>query len=1023
MLGRVGLSKCFSLLQGAEFVHIMGKDDNKVLFCKADSQYYMECLYFLPPEEVCQRYHADDEFRAKADAGKAARADPSKRDFPLESVDHHVTFEMEVEKKFTILDDGDWQRAFNAPPKAASTRYNPSVTLPNESGDMTKFYLFQYDCTSAFRSLTLRRKASNDKQRCLLSAHNHVYHELSDEVQEWDRKALDAEIMSALTNKRLPALEVKVRKKTGAAETAGGGASLSFGPFSDGEFAGEDAATAGSPSGALPLIRAPSFASASSGGVVGSIPVVASVAAGGFVGGGAGFTKACGSSPRMKVEDGKVAAVVQSSARSAWGGPCPKDDNASVAGGRPAKISVSANAEGPLDLAGWVEKLDLSEAMQGKFNKLSVHHANQAVNRWSNMEGKKGDAKKLKEHLALYNVADSVNPNRMRDLEKGELRGALEALSSKTTITLDVWVALCCRELAEMRTKMHDEPSVAQFLEVGWPFGDADDKSAFDPERPKVSALACPIDRKIEMFSDLVMQEHVSSLIDGYDKRDKAIVQWVTRGLRKLADKVIEAETDQSELESGLLCDLQTFCLSMEALLCPSEVLTHPECSRMLQCLTELWSEARPSSCLDVVRSTIKDNSDLNDSNRVLETKKPGLLEFRGPAGKAVRKFKELDMKVVAPHVQVLEETLAWLPRCVATLGTVLSSVMSVLVEEHLEAVVKHILLTASANQSSVEDLDMSLKMMNTAISVFPTNTKLADWKQEASAQQARLSKVDLLSKFTASVEKAALSNVVGDGIDELEHAFEQIASLGPPPESLPHCKTVGAILIDECVTQYPDKIREGHLKFAEKLLKAIDDCYHPTNKNLLKPMLDCFSLLGSQEKLVASASDDDGAFHPTKVNAADDMVDQFLNKLVRAKTATAELSDDDTAALAGRGVCEQILRAADEVRKEIGEFDSKEKFAAWDTTHTDVDLWKGGDPSGGDWLLNLPGGGSADFPDFLAHAKATLLMNPMVAELDQKVRTMEQATKKTTEKYAFRVHVSLRSTIGDDAMSHLSTR
>jgi len=381
-------------------VYLMGPNDERVLMCSTCGDFYNSCLYYLSVVEVCERYHRDADFKGNVDVGRANYLSKDPPPFEQEQVSRATTYELGVERRFTILNDRDWKKAFGEEPRAKVTRYSPSIELQSETGELETYFLFEYSPASPYRTLVLRRATLSSKHAEVLPKASHVYETQADDVVSQQSADHLEQVLAALSNTRLTSLDEKLYKRkalAGGGGGADGSGSVAGGACRSIHEGSEPGSTPRRPSASppkvlgddIPVLPRRSSAAASSSAAHGLPP------------------------PAAHQDAGHEMASVVGSARGRGRFP-PRAGGSSTAGSGQKVGSPTRGPDGPLDLQTWVRRLDLSDAMAGKAAKLSVHHAEAAVKRWSNSEAasKKNDAKRLKEHLQLHALAESVSPSK-----------------------------------------------------------------------------------------------------------------------------------------------------------------------------------------------------------------------------------------------------------------------------------------------------------------------------------------------------------------------------------------------------------------------------------------------------------------------------------------------------------------------------------------------------------------------------------------------------------------------------------
>ena len=955
--------------------------------CSTCGDFYNNCLHYLPVTEVCERYHTDAVFKGNVDDGRANYLSKDQVPFEQEQVSRATCYEVNVERRFTILNDRDWKKAFGEEPRVKVTRYSPSIELHNECGELETYYLFEYDAVAPYRTLMLRRASLRAKEAVVMAKASHVYETQADEVVSQQSAANLDKILAVLSNTRLASLDEKLNKKRAVAGSGGdadGDRSLQSGAAAEKRDSAEAlAASLGRPAGSslkvlddedIPVISRRSAAAASSAAQRSPPPA-------GRQDGGHDHASVAGSA-RGRARPGARAAA----------------DNASAAPSSQRVGSPMKAADGPLDLQGWVDKLDLSDAMGGKAAKLSVHHAEAAVKRWASSElaSKKNDAKRLKEHLHLYSLADSVAPAKMKLLDRAEILGVLATLAPKAYIPNDLLVALTCRAVEDFSRKVFDDASAQDFVDCAWPFS-TEGGANFNREEPKVSQLPVDVNRKIEIFSSNFMNDRMIYFIERHSSDDAVQLPCLVSALGAKVRGIIEQEADLDELESQVVFELQTVTLALTTLLDPASLLLSGDCSQRLAALGDMMEQSGPPSLFSYdIGLAIKENAVLSASLGKLESRKAAIIENSPVAREAIQVIDSADGD--AASCAALKSAAQQVPRVTVSLGEVLASAFTQRVQTVLHKVAGRLLEKAQAATEGCETMQALAELLATASTVFPSDSKLCDFRQEAGAHHTRLSKGAKNETFINLAKELIEAGCVGDKLTNLELA---LAGLGDDTMTEPVAevaKELCSLLVREVEASFPDAMLKSHLNVASTMGQLLGDARAPANYPLVKLILLCFDMVDLRAAVEKRITDDRGHLDLTKALEDEGEIERLLVARERAGQHAKSIEKDNSVSAGLKKFCATSMSTLSFLQQ-IGRVALAQWVDRLQAGCSAVAALQHGLPDGKNWMDGLTEEAkNDDFTALLKHAKATILKCELIAGIQGMVTALETVTSPQTE-------------------------
>lgn len=223
--------------------------------------------------------------------------------------------------------------------------------------------------------------------------------------------------------------------------------------------------------------------------------------------------------------------------------------------------ATSANMEvGVLDeVQRWINKLDLRIAMTSGKLGVQQHHATVKEGKFRS-SGNDMDANRLKAHLKLFALADSLHSSKIGSLDDMEIRAAVEKLQEVTTIPNKVRRDLVKRRCDVLMGQPSREAATALVQAVlPWPEVGADGKKAeFDCFEPKLGAIDVKLQLRIAQFVDIFCKRAMPKvLLQG--EASSAMVLHTTELLKEATQKRLVAAGGLSDQEATMLCEIQGF--------------------------------------------------------------------------------------------------------------------------------------------------------------------------------------------------------------------------------------------------------------------------------------------------------------------------------------------------------------------------------------------------------------------------------------------------------------------------------
>jgi len=979
-------------------MYLEAPDGAKVLVCNDDGEFFMACMPYLSPTEFCERYHADPNFRDKVDTGRQNFKAKGGVNFTQEAVRIDVQYEMGISRRYTIINDAEWRRAFNEEPRAKKTRYSPSVDLQTETGELEKVYLFEYDPASPFRFLTVTRRSSCSRGSPVMAAKQHLYEEQARDLHDHQASQLFEEVTKSLDGRRPPSLLQKQErlqapgKNDDVAPVPGAPSPLLR--LSSARLAAWDAAEQGDES--QPATGSVDASPMKAQDLSDEIPVVAT------------FCKGASSTslPASASVAGDVAVrptqTVRANSVVGWGRASAAGDEAASVGPslRPSKGATKPAGEGgPLDLEGWMARLDIEEAMLGKGSRLNVHHAEAAVRRWSVHESaaRKNDSKRLKQHLSLHALAESIAPEKMCHLDRSEIKGVMELLMEKgARIPPAVLVAAACRNLDDSAAKVQDDGTVNKFLEVSWPWAPpGGEKPSYDLSDPKVSALDEQVDRRIEIFAEKTINDHLVQFVEKHTQDDSSRLVAIVAKLKELCDNEIDREDELGAVESKALCELQAVCLGLASLIDPSQILLSKKPVRAVSCVGDMRQDSltgSPSLFSYNVGLACRENPVLNASVNLIEKKKAAILELSPQVTNYNTSLANIGELSTMEKCSTLKGVILGLPRIITALGDALTRGFAGRVEGELHQLSKDLLGNADAQENGLYAMAALVGLLTAAATVFTQDTQLLEWKQQAIAHHNRLSKAAKVDTFVDMMKNFKEKGGIGEDVSNFELALSELSGGALPDSTTALLSACAEFLVREFMAKYPEDTLKNNLTVAKTVGELLEKGKHPKVLSLVEPLMLCMAMV--EEHQMFKDHSGPGSGQPCKGKATGDQT--RLEALLVAQRRAADASSQ--AAFENDGDRENFEKFQHEVNKcfdfiqQIGQEHLDAAMATVSATLDQMTSLQYGMKDGKDWTSDLPAAAKTDFKQYLEHAAGTILRTDEVASLKGMVEKLDKA-------------------------------
>lgn len=499
-----------------------------MVFCKSMS--------FMDPCDVVEKYQNDDAFRKHFDEGVQNAADMSKRSFPPDSLNVQKGSRGKVTHKCTALNALEFLAQFGVPARQKAVRYMPSMEIPSHKlhGELERVWLFDYDHTSKYRTVSLSRYIDVGKTTHMQTPEAHVFRGQTNLLMEF---SLDAELgeagYTALGHTAIKSLaEYKSNLKSfdddDVAAEAPVGTQLTLGNTSL-LPSGHDSDQAGQSSTMVPMFTGTLVTSGANAPC--EPPKI---------------------SPAKKQHRRQGSATVE----DAFGSADQVDDAASMFSG----LTGITTGDGPNRLnttARHIAKLRCEDALLFGNQGVARYHASEYLNKVGAVSN---EGRELKKHIAIFDAHDALTEGKMMRLTGAELQDRLRVVTETRDgkpLPSAIQLGLVRHAANNKRVCMSSEDSMSWYsLCKPW----TRSTEQFDPCNPQASQSVCTFADKLALFIEFFVKKSLSPLLcEGALCKD-ALISVVDFVL-----KDVSLSLDDESMDSLMVSTLMSLALGFRA--------------------------------------------------------------------------------------------------------------------------------------------------------------------------------------------------------------------------------------------------------------------------------------------------------------------------------------------------------------------------------------------------------------------------------------------------------------------------
>ena len=214
-----------------------------------------------------------------------------------------------------------------------------------------------------------------------------------------------------------------------------------------------------------------------------------------------------------------------------------------------------------------------------------------------------------------------------------ELLSAFKKVSEKCQVPSGAKVSVLCRSARKARQQVNSPERAIALLDMlrPWRAERVDEGTTFDFAKPLCNELGMGIGSRVELFSNIFMQEFMVSFTEAdWSLGDSlSVVKALVAELQQRAELMLQQESEQTELEGRVLCELSTLNVGFASLLDWKSVATSANMSEKLAAVSEIvtsQTEGDTTLSLGSLALALEAKEELEDARLILIEKKAALL-------------------------------------------------------------------------------------------------------------------------------------------------------------------------------------------------------------------------------------------------------------------------------------------------------------------------------------------------------------------------------------------------------------
>lgn len=956
------------LIRQASFVTYDGETEevDSVRFCPHDNEVYTTSLSYMGAHEALRQYKTDKGFRDSWGQARTSMDDPDARPFKPQAVSQVVVAEASITKKYTVLNAVEYERVFGESPKVRETRWLTQASVPNHEGTgQETVYLFEYDHRLPFRTLEMKQALQTSKMQHLMTEAQHLWEGQGDKLLEWSAGVQLESWEVGLAKKQVRPLSYYLEKKHRSLESVGFDtvrpiAASSGRPTTAGDAThseGEDASECDDDDDEDPDAHNESDERENS-------PPPSSH---GKLGKG-------GKRPLL------LAAL--SSSASKKPNPSPLKPNGAPAGSRPrsaaAKRAASASsiagdgdpkaANAPPDetlAQSYIRKLNLVDSMVGGKLGVQRHHAEVLLQKLCNSgQSSSGEAKRLKHHLQLHALAESLQTDRISALESQELSTALEKLSTTVKIPDSVLVDVAAHNFHRELHLVSDNEGVNRVFDIAWPwkaFGtEADEK--VDIRHPKLSQLSVEWSDKVKFVQKYLFNLFVDGLLEGLSPEKQDLGLALARTLVGRTEQVSTLIADLTEEQSAFLCEMSTIGNGLTALLDPPSIFVSEDAEALFTDLVALKDmKDTTAECKHTVAVALHDSPFLQGKLAVMTENQAAVMELRPVVVSVLEALRQAEGCVatdLAGKTDALEKALLVWPR----LACGMNYEVIRFIHEDLLARIVSIGEGALCDGASltIADLMMVNAFLVDAMKSMPADVVLPSLKSRVAAKVSSMQRQGNVESIMEVLQRMQTPEGAGAALDKLSHLLSTVLFENLGDEGM----ALMAKGVDNLVTFLSMNFLHSDTDKATDAISELVEILEPGVVTPRVPFAQCFvearSMKRCHDAVQQQRNNRDGdqeghgflGVEPTTITELAVLLEKVRSNC-EWHGSSEHLNEHDTKAFADMRALQQQCQL---VLISYGEVHRSKLMAEADTLAAQLDQLKGGLADGGDWTDALEG-------------------------------------------------------------------
>lgn len=954
--------------------------DDTFVLCSCDMATYRACMSWLPVGQIIAR-KGDADFLKNWKEAKRNSEQGAIREFVPQAVTKTTGMAIEVERRYIALNAKEYRELFGAPPKVRSTRYLTTASLPTENGkDKEQVFLFRWQ-PSPYRNFIVREFLQTEQATPLMQSENHLYSAQGDAVAKWSKSTNDSEWDCG----KPMAMEIKAigehAKRLGV--------STSLDHIGVGIGNGEPAtANMANPNGTKASDDDEGSESDSSsaaapsaderGGAMSGAPLLLSCASHKSLGkqssGRGGGSSVAPTALRKSSAKRGPASTVASPAK-------PGADDSASACGEPSAMCGS-------DADRYMAVLDLEKTMV--FGKLGVqaYHANNLLKKLMESDRTRSEGRRLKNHLRLYGLAESLQAANIAGLNRAELVHAVTELTQIVKLPIPVQLCLFKRFVQEEPTPaIGDMQQASAYLDLVWPWGLPGDGSVASLVKPKLGGLQVPFAEKYELFKRYYFDRFVSELV-----AEAVVTQacFFLRTMNQLGDKVsaalAEASIDQAQDEGDALAEFAVICNGVKALYEPAVLFRDSVGESFfedLRALGRLSDEARP--CLQCMALAIAESTSLGPRLAKITRCEASVLELRPIMLDTTTGLEEVSELTGREMLDKLCECLKHLPRVTCALDDILTIHLQEKLLKEVQRAFDNCKAAVVEGHVDVGALKVGAELFKEAVVVFPSEPEVAQQRQALVAMLSESERAGSV-KYAESLLGEVVNGgrpVVDKKLADLKKLVDE-ASLQCEPGGAMHALiecSIGA-LIRIASDDFPDFSLDQYTALAADMLRFIPSVAAEV-VDPLQALVDGRSMKASTDKLrmkcVTGEGDRDEDLNFSAVGKDDIDLATVVALITKLEAVKDSLEGNEVFKTAYDKMIVEMQRSQCLVNN-IGGHIVKESIKGVGALQSKLNDLKGGLAGGINWLDGLETQKRTVWRSLYAYAQKTIMSEKAVA-------------------------------------------